>query len=112
MINFEDLDNKQQGDVLLYDIDTLPEIITVVPPKANGIILAEGSATGHAHRIADVNAAQLFTDNDGQLFLTVKYPTVLIHEEHENHTLEVGNYAVGFAQEYDHFAEEARRVLD
>jgi hypothetical protein len=41
-----------------------------------------------------------------------KNPHELTHQEHGNIVLEPGTYRVDRVREYDHFAEEARRVAD
>lgn len=38
--------------------------------------------------------------------------TVVVHEEHYPVEVPPGDYQVGRVREYDHFAEEARRVID
>ena len=45
----------RQGDIILKQVDD----IEVTKEKKDGI-LAEGEATGHAHRIAQQNAATLY----------------------------------------------------
>lgn len=94
----------QQGDVILRRSPELPE--NTVP---RGSVVAEGEATGHAHRLkgnAEVVTAQAVT------FVCVYEPSELTHEEHSTIALPVGTYEVGRVQEYDHFAEEARQVED
>jgi hypothetical protein len=38
--------------------------------------------------------------------------TEVVHEEHRAFSVPPGTYRIGAVREYDHFAEEARSVLD
>lgn len=97
---------RQQGDVLINDVNGLPEGLTV--SKTN--VLAEGEATGHAHRVAGSGATVL--DGPGVRYLSAPNGAEVTHEEHGPQTLPPGNYKIEIVQEYDHFEEEARDVLD
>lgn len=95
----------QQGDVLLRRIEGVPKKALCQDHK----VLAEGESTGHRHEVfglADLYAL------DEQLYLEVTGEAELRHQEHLPITLPPGTYAVGIVREYDHFAEEARRVVD
>lgn len=78
--------------------------------KLNHKILAEGEATGHAHR-ATAKSAALF-DDDGALTLKAPAGTKVVHEEHATQTLPAGDYVISRVQEFDPFAEEIRNVQD
>ncbi len=98
----------QQGDVLLVTHE-IPEGVR----RAMRTILAEGEATGHAHRLADATDGLLYEADDGTLYLRVgPGGATITHEEHRPITVPEGEYRVGRVQEYDHFAEEARHVRD
>ena len=73
-------------------------------------ILAEGEATGHAHVLVD-DSVDVFEDGDSRLFGLSK-KTDLMHEEHGKITIPPGEYESGKVIEYDHFSEEARKVID
>ncbi len=75
--------------------------------------LAEGEVTGHFHA-ADGKNVQLFTDPDDPEILRLEAPegAVISHQEHQPITLPPGNYLRKIVREYDHIAEEARRVQD
>ena len=97
----------QQGDILLRRIDS-------VPPRAkelrqHPIVLAEGEVTGHKHCILD--EVRALVDGDAMFVIADKQFTVT-HDEHKPITLEPGIWEVYHVREYDHFAEEARRVID
>lgn len=95
----------QQGDVLLEKVGEAKG------EKLNHLTLAEGEATGHHHTITK-GKAELY-NHEGTLFLKVNSEEAeLTHQEHNTVTLPKGNYKVGIVREYDHFAEEARRVQD
>ena len=97
----------QQGDVLI-------EAITVVPDGgeklSNRIVLAEGEATGHAHVMTGKGLKGVAVGGD--IYLTVKQPSEVTHEEHGTILVQPGTYRVRKVREYDHFEEEARDVAD
>jgi hypothetical protein len=95
----------QQGDVLIKKVSK------VYGEKLNHTIIAKGETTGHAHRVTGGNV-ELY-EKDGTLYMSVKSDTAVVsHEEHGAIEIEFGNYKIGGVKEYDHFAEEARRVAD
>ena len=101
----------QQGDVLIESVGTIPADAKIVLAKERGFVLAEGEVTGHAHvidRVADIE----FTEKDGMFYIKNKKPVVVRHEEHKPVTIPAGLWKVRGVREYDHFAEESRRVID
>lgn len=102
----------QQGDVLLQQVRAFPAKATVRKPGARGHVLAEGEATGHAHVIAAVEGLELREGPDGTLYARIPSPVSLTHDEHHPVTIPPGVYRVGKVREWDHFAEEARDVVD
>ena len=74
-------------------------------------VLAEGEATGHAHRVFG-DAVSLWGTDDGAVSVDAPSGAVIRHEEHRPVTLPPGSYTRRIVQEYDHFAEEARIVVD
>lgn len=96
----------QQGDVIIEKVDSV-EGQKIDP---NGV-LAEGGATGHAHRIADLTGLD-FYEKDGVLYLKANKSFSIVHEEHKEQTIPSGNFKIGRVKEYDHFSEEARNVID
>jgi hypothetical protein len=79
--------------------------------KLDHNILAEGEATGHFHRAQGHNVSLWAGDSDS-LFLRAPQGATIVHEEHKPVTLPPGNYVRSKVLEYDHFAEEAREVID
>lgn len=100
----------QQGDVLLKRISLLPEGARPVPREDGQLIIARGELTGHSHSIAQ-KGAFLFELN-GELYLKVTMPVVLVHDEHKPITIPQGVYEIGRIREYDYFLEMERGVKD
>ena len=100
----------QQGDVLfLPPIASLPHGCKL---KVDGI-LVRGEATGHAHRLADATDGLLYESPNWDLYLVAgARGATTIHEEHGPVTRPAGIYPIRRTQEYDHFAQAARRVTD
>ena len=97
----------QQGDVLVKSVSEIPSGGKVIRGR---VVLAEGEATGHAHVMTGKNVLAYVVA--GQMYLDVSAPTEIKHEEHGPIVIQPGKYRVDNVQEYDHFAEEARRVAD
>lgn len=103
----------QQGDVLIKTTKIPKGLEKVEDP-----VLQHGEATGHAHRLqmfkhdTGTGSWTVYKDKEGIRFLKVETPTDLTHEEHNTITIPPGEYKIGIVQEYDHFAEEARNVVD
>jgi hypothetical protein len=96
----------QQGDVTIKPVAAIPANAT----PASGSVLAEGEATGHKH-LAEAEDVRLFL-HDGMLYMSAPSGTTVVHEEHRVVEVPPGDYLIGTVREYDHFAEEARRVID
>lgn len=97
----------RQGDVLIQAIGAPPKGPRT--QRASGV-LAEGEATGHAHRVADTGAAELYECGDG-LYLAVGEAGVSItHDEHAPIALPPGDYRVTRQREY--YPEAIRNVAD
>lgn len=72
--------------------------------------LAEGEATGHYHA-ATAPDVQLYEYNGG-LLLDAPLGTPVTHQEHNTVLVPPGVFDRHIVREYDHFAEEARDVVD
>ena len=81
--------------------------------KRKGAVIAKGEATGHAHKLADPKAAEIFDFGFG-LYLNVGENGVsIVHEEHGPVTLDPKTtYEVHRAREYDYLAAVSRPVRD
>lgn len=100
----------QQGDVLLKSVKKIPAGTKKVKRQERGWVLAEGEVTGHAHVIDE--DIDLILDEAGTMFMSNDAPVTIKHEEHKHITVPAGNWEIGIVKEYDHFAEESRRVQD
>jgi len=100
----------RQGDLLFVPANKFPENTTRVETG----IIAEGEATGHHHRLAVLEDAELAALWDGSKMVKVGPSGVtVVHEEHGTVTLAPNTtYAVHQAREYDYLAEATRFVAD
>lgn len=73
-------------------------------------VVAEGEATGHAHRVLP-GTATLYQAG-GDLYLDAPDGAEVGHEEHRRIGLPPGQYACRRVLEFDHVADEARGVMD
>lgn len=79
--------------------------------SGNGIVLALGEATGHAHAIQGVDAA-LFAGFNGNRILKLAEDAKLNHEEHSTIDLETGIYEVRLQRTWSMLEDERdRRVM-
>lgn len=97
----------QHGDVLIVAVDGIPG----GAKKLKHTVLAEGEATGH-HHVAVGDDLELREDENGVLWLSNPNGCTVTHEEHKQIAVPPGEYKIDFVKEYDHFEEEARRVMD
>lgn len=100
----------QQGDVIIEKVTGIPNS-AVAQDSVGRIVLAAGSATGHAHVINDTTTTKVSMDGS-TMYLSVSKDTVVSHEEHNAITIEAGEYIVRKVMEYDHFDEEVKEVQD
>ena len=96
----------QQGDVTIMPVAEIPDGAALVRTR----VLREGEATGHTH-VATADDVQLFL-HEGTLYMRAPSGTEVVHEEHKAFNVPPGTYRIGVVREYDHFAEEARPVVD
>jgi len=101
---------RQQGDVILKSVVSIPKGSKPVIAKKRGYVLAEGEVTGHAHVIDDIEA-EVF-EKDGVMFIKTTKSINVTHEEHKPITLDAGIWQVGIVKEYDPFSVETREVRD
>ena len=80
--------------------------------KIKSNIIAHGES-GHKHVLEKGNYEIYKSLEDECLLLKIlDKKTVLDHEEHDNVKLWSGNFKQDTVREYDHFKEEARKVID
>jgi hypothetical protein len=109
----EKLNQIQQGDVLLQEISSIPSGAKQMPAE-NRLILARGEKTGHSH-VINSNQARLWTltrDGATELYLEVKAPVTIVHDEHKPLPIPKGIYRVGRVKEYDYFSEMEKQIED
>lgn len=109
-------------------------IQTVKPPARKGrkklshLTLAEGEVTGHSHRVVDASstftvagngqrylrqerpADAVMYEQGGLMFLMVRKPAVVVHQEHGAIDLPRGTYQIRQQREWS--PEGERRVID
>lgn len=73
--------------------------------------LAEGEVTGHCHEAVGVGVA-LYETSPDEVYLSAPSGAEVTHQEHRTVTVPPGDYDRRIVQEYDHFAEESRAVVD
>lgn len=97
----------RHGDVIILDSVPLPD----GAEQSVSNIVAEGEATGHAHRITNGEV----WDHEGRLYVSANEDAALIHEEHSRlplSALEPGMaYPIIIQREYDD-EQEWRQVAD
>lgn len=92
----------RHGDILLARVE---EEVPVDAKKLRHLVLAEGELTGHAHRIAERDRAELFRFLDHRhqevMYLKITAPeATLVHQEHGPITLRQGVYTFWRQREY------------
>ena len=97
----------QHGDVLIKSHEGKME----GKISSSNIIIAS-SVTGHKHQLVNGKFTLREKVKEHELYLNVLSKTDIVHEEHETISIPKGKYKITFVQEYDHFAEEARQVID
>lgn len=95
----------QQGDTILTKTDTIPKAAKLLKGES---VLHFGN-TGNHHKL--VGSFGIFQDGDDK-FVEVAETTNYSHEEHKAIAIPPGKYALSFVQEYDHFNDLQRAVVD
>jgi hypothetical protein len=98
----------RQGDLLFKEIKSVPKGDWKKRPTG---YIVEGEVTGHVHRIADLDAAEVLECGEAlSLTVTAQGGVAIVHEDHDTLTLPPGNYEVVRQREYS--PEEIRNVAD
>lgn len=101
----------RQGDIMFVPVAATPENRK---KRESGIIM-QGEVTGHHHRLADLEAAEVFESGwRNDLFVMVGANGVsIVHEEHRAVTLAPNTtYQVSRAREFDYLTDANRMVAD
>jgi hypothetical protein len=96
----------RHGDVTVKPVNQIPEGAVLL----NHNIVKHGEATGHAHRVSGESVQCYMHTN--MIYVDAPNGGQIDHEEHGLKDLAPNLYIVGGTNEYDHFAEEAREVVD
>lgn len=96
----------QQGDLVMTVIDSIPETAKLLKGER---ILHPGN-TGNNHAL-DGGAVGIYQDGDKKYFEVLE-DTRLTHNEHKAITITPGRFALTYVQEYDHFQDLQRPVVD
>jgi hypothetical protein len=83
----------RQGDILLREVKELPKNIKKLDHK----VLAYGEATGHRHQVIN---GELYENDQKRMYLQVRVPTIIEHEEHDPLELPAAIYEVIRQKEY------------
>lgn len=95
------LPRDRHGDVEIHHIPDCDVTGMTKLPSQGDVVLAEGEATGHAHRARGGSATLYASDgSDAMRILHVVRTTNLTHEEHGPITLEPGFYRIGIKRQY------------
>lgn len=121
-----------QGDISLLDlsklnINLLPEGVIKIDRLLNvsdrqsfgyhgekGLVLAQGESRQHYHAFRETEKVEMYelaANDNKRLFIVVKEPTALSHEEHDPIGFDVGIYELFFQYETTH-ENEYRKVAD
>lgn len=96
----------QQGDVLLFSTEAIPDTAKL----QKGLSVIHPGNTGNNHALAGP-AFGIYVDGDRK-WIDVAEPATLTHNEHKPITLTSGKYEMRLVQEYDHFSDLQRAVVD
>lgn len=115
-----------QGDIALLKVDVLPEGAEKITQALNsaereaygyhpqkGLVLAQGESRNHFHAFRDTDKVEMYrvANDNNRLYVVVKEPTTLLHEEHNPICFDPAIYRLIFQQEWT-FEDEYARVAD
>ena len=95
----------RHGDVVIIRDDAAPKD----GKDAKGVV-AEGEATGHAHRVSRAKVKTVIGDMLQRVVTVAKGTGLLSHEEHKTNALPKGTYRTGIQQQES--PEGWTRVID
>lgn len=97
----------RQGDVLIIEVNSIPEGVEVA--RENGqLIVAHGEATGHMHAVAEPEVKMIEVDQ--ARYLQAMDAFTITHQEHDIVHVPAGSYKIIYQREYS--PERIRRVID
>lgn len=95
----------RQGDLLFRKTNLHP--LYELKPVGNEYVVAEGEATGHAHRLSSEGGIAIAGVTGAVRALSLPEAGVLTHEEHGSVELPAGDYTVTQEREHNYAAESA-----
>jgi len=112
----------QQGDVILRRVSELPIGLEL---QHGDKVLQHGETTGHRHMFDSNAAVDIYHDMSsvpedggritqfqGERYLRVVKPSLLLHEEHKPIEIASGIYKQDIVREYDYTEMRGKRVVD
>lgn len=103
------------GEAMILPADLPADAVEINPTNKDYHIIADSETTGN-HHVIDAVPGTRFWSSGGKTFMTNERETRVrcVHPARHNPiTLDPGTYQVGEAQlEYDHFAQNLRKVRD
>lgn len=87
-----------QGDILFIKIDSEEKGMPIKPSLDHGIVIHHGEALGHYHAIKNTDSDKVIVllmhekNSIKTMFIKVKEPVTVYHEEHLPITLDAGNW--------------------
>ena len=98
----------RQGDIFIESVSSIPPGAVKQPD----LVLAEGEATGHRHRVDNACCSADLFEHGGQLYLNVLTDeATVVHDEHDTILLSRGKYRVWRQREYDPTMHGMRRLV-
>ena len=95
---------KRQGDLLIVKVSKIPDGVV----KKTSLVLAEGEATGHMHKL---DCGEVYEKDEVLYFrVTDNHQSTLMHPEHKAIIFEPGEYKV--VQQREYTPEGWRAVID
>jgi hypothetical protein len=95
----------QAGDTILKKINSIPKAAKLLKGES---VLHYGN-TGNHHSLK--GSFKIYKHGDNK-YVDINRKTDYIHEEHKTISLPKGKYVLTFVQEYDHFLDLKRPVID
>lgn len=97
----------QQGDVLLFKIDSLPKDDL---KEHHEPVVAYGEVTGHSHKLK--GKAKVLRSKNNEVYVDVLEDSTIEHEEHNPISIPKGKYISRIVRERNHFLNVTRSVVD
>lgn len=100
---------NQHGDLLFVGVNEIPKEAKKIQIE-KGYILERGEGI-HTHILEDIEGVEVFEAN-GEIYVRVKTPVKINHEEHGIQILQPGIHKKRIERVWDYEKEESRKVID